>query len=121
MPNTGKDRVAQLERVRITGVAGRIDHVDTYSLNIDCIPFFYPHRDDIRSAFLAHDRHAIRPIPKRAHSGDVIGMRVRINDFYKFQIEFFQQPQVFAGMFVNRINNQRFSTRSARDQIGIRE
>ena len=43
--------------------------------------------------------------PKRAHSGDVIGMRVRINDF-KFQIEFFQQPQVFASMFVNQINNR---------------
>ena len=77
----GENAVGEQERVGIVGVARRIQHVETQSLDLDAVAFRHPHGDDIGAAMLAHHRDAMGAVAQRAEPGHVIGVQMGIHRF----------------------------------------
>ena len=64
----GEHAVAEMETVRIVGMAGRIEHVEAQALDAELVAVGDPHRHDVDVALLAHHRHAARSVAQRARA-----------------------------------------------------
>ena len=61
----GEDPVGEQERIGIVGVAGRVEHVEPQTFDLDPVAFGDPHRDDIGMGLFAHHRDAMGAIAQR--------------------------------------------------------
>src|SRR6478735_7875321 len=77
------------------------------------------HRDDIGLGLLAHHRDAMRMVTKRTEPGDMVSVQMRVDGFYELEIEFVNEMQIPVDLLQDRIDDQRLSARTAREQIGI--
>src|SRR6476646_1871289 len=116
---TGKDTIRQDEAVRIIGVSRRIDSVERQPLDRQPVAIRKTHRDDIGLGLLAHHRDAMRMVTKRTEPGDMVSVQMRVDGFYELEIEFVNEMQIPVDLLQDRIDDQRLSARTAREQIGI--
>jgi hypothetical protein len=58
-------------------------------------------------------------VTKRTEPGDMVRVQMRVDGFYELEIEFVNEMQIPVDLLQDRIDDQRLSARTTREQIGI--
>ena len=115
----GEDAVAHQIAVGIVGMAGRVHHVETETLDHHLVAVGDPHRHHVGFALLAHDGDAMGAVAQLAQSGDVVGVQMGIDRLDQPQVELPEQLAVAVDLLQHRIEDQRLAAGAAGQQIAV--
>ena len=115
----GEYPVGKQERIRIVGVARRVEHVETHAFDADVVAFGDAHGDDVGLGVLAHHGDAMGAVAQRAKPGDVIGVQMRVYGLHQPEIELAHELQIALDALEDRIDDQRLAAAPAGEEIGV--
>jgi len=114
---TGKDPVRKQQRQTVARMPGCVQHFQRNGTELERIAFVHPVRRTMRPREGVHDIGRMRVVTQRRAAGNVIRVRVRVDDVREFPAFLFQQPNVLIDAFKNRIDNRHFARFFASNQI----
>ena len=100
-------------------MAGRVEHIEAQTLDLDAIAFGDPHGDDVGVGVLAHHRDAMGAVAQRAEPGDVVGVQMRVHGLDQLEVELAHELQIAVDPLQHRIDDQRLAAVPAGEKIGV--
>ena len=100
-------------------MARGVHDIERYILYLDHVAVVDAHGDPVDLRLPAHHGDAAGGVPERAQAGDVVGVDMGVDGLDQRQVQLLQQFQVTVHLFDDGVDDQRFTTGTAGQQIGI--